>query len=328
MRRTSVLLAVMMLAGRAYAGGGESPDDIAKRNAQARFDEGITLAAKGSYEEARIKFVQAYAVFKTPIVLFNLAMAEKKSNHLPEAATHFRQVAADARSTAEAKDKAKTAVDELSRQTGRIAISAPAGADVTVDGALVGKAPLGDSIDVMPGTHAVVATLNGKHLDKSVSVTIGTEEKCELVDPNAQQVGNGNGVIDHPPPPQTTTTSFWSPGRFIGLSMIGAGVVAGGFVIGFGLGASDAASHASQLRQQIGDVSACTGTLDARCAELSNASAAKRSNETGAIAFGVISGALIVGGAAVMLFSPGTTRRAGVRVQPTLGGVMIEGRFQ
>jgi hypothetical protein len=157
------------------------------------------------------------------------------------------------------------------------------------------------------------------------------EEKCEIVDPNASQVGNGNGVIDHPPPPQTTTTSFWSPGRFIGISMIGAGVVAGGFVIGFGLAANDAASHASQLRQQIGDVSACASSsaipMDPRCAELSSASAAKRANETGAIAFGVISGALIVGGASVMLFSPGTTKRTGIRVQPTLGGVMIEGRF-
>jgi len=324
MKHVTFFVALMLFAARAAAG--ETADEIAKRNAQARFDEGMALAAKGAYEEARIKFVQAYAVFKTPNVLFNLAMAEKKSGHFPEAATHFRQVMVDARTAPDAKDKAKSSVDELSRETGRISITAPAGSDVTLDGAPIGKAPLPESVDVMPGTHAIAASLNGKRLEKAVTVMVGTEEKCEIADeiPPIKKDDNVR-VVEHPTP--QTTTSFWSTGRFIGLSMMGAGVATSGFIIGFAVAAGVASSQASQLRQQIGDVAACAGSADPRCARLASATDAKHGNESAAIAFGVVSGALVLGGAAVMLFSPGRAKRTGVRVMPALGGITIDGVF-
>jgi len=109
--------------------------------------------------------------------------------------------------------------------------------------------------------------------------------------------------------------------------MMGAGVATSGFIIGFAVAAGDASSQASQLRQQIGDVAACAGSADPRCARLASATDAKHGNESAAIAFGVVSGALVLGGAAVMLFSPGRAKRTGVRVMPALGGITIDGVF-
>ena len=65
-------------------------DDTAVVEAQARFAEGLELADAGKHEPARLKFQQAWAVFKAPAVLYNLARSEQLTGHDLEALEHFK----------------------------------------------------------------------------------------------------------------------------------------------------------------------------------------------------------------------------------------------
>jgi hypothetical protein len=53
--------------------------DAATRDAMARFNEGLALHDQGKDEDARTKFLQAYAIVKRPSILFNLARSEQLS---------------------------------------------------------------------------------------------------------------------------------------------------------------------------------------------------------------------------------------------------------
>src|SRR3954469_11752093 len=65
-------------------------DDAAVAEAKARFEEGLELADAGKHEPARLKFQQAWAVFKAPAVLYNLARSEQLTGHDLEALEHFK----------------------------------------------------------------------------------------------------------------------------------------------------------------------------------------------------------------------------------------------
>ena len=54
-------------------------DDPVTMQARARFKEGVDFYDKGSYENARLAFLQAYALKKHPAVLLNLAQSSAKA---------------------------------------------------------------------------------------------------------------------------------------------------------------------------------------------------------------------------------------------------------
>src|SRR5688572_20109418 len=86
-------------------------DDAAVVEAKARFEEGLELADAGKNEPARLKFQQAYSVFKSPAVLYNLARSEQLTGHDLDALDHFRLFlkvgATDVKITDAMRDKAK-----------------------------------------------------------------------------------------------------------------------------------------------------------------------------------------------------------------------------
>src|SRR5436190_23718159 len=71
-------------------------DDPVTTQARARFKEGVDFYDKGKYEDARLAFLQAYALKKHPAVLLNLAQSSAKSGHAMEAAKYFKQFSREA----------------------------------------------------------------------------------------------------------------------------------------------------------------------------------------------------------------------------------------
>src|SRR3954469_14906902 len=110
--RRHVLLAcfAVALAVPAFPGVARA-DDAAVEEAKARFQEGLELADAGKPEPARLKFQQAWAVFKAPAVAYNLARAEQLTGHELEALEHFRMFlrvgATDVKVTDAMREKAK-----------------------------------------------------------------------------------------------------------------------------------------------------------------------------------------------------------------------------
>src|SRR5690349_24586598 len=73
-------------------------DDPVTMQARARFKEGVDFYDKGSYENARLAFLQAYALKKHPAVLLNLAQSSAKAGHPLEASKAFQQYLKEATS--------------------------------------------------------------------------------------------------------------------------------------------------------------------------------------------------------------------------------------
>ena len=95
-------------------------DDAGVAEAQERFKEGLELADQNKHEPARLKFQQAYAVFKAPAVLYNLARSEQLTGHDIEALEHFRTFVkvsqTDAKVTDAMREKARQNVEDLAKR--------------------------------------------------------------------------------------------------------------------------------------------------------------------------------------------------------------------
>lgn len=151
-----VSLAPQLVALPALAQGAPSDDPVTIQ-ARARFKEGVDYFDKGQYENARISFLQAYALKKHPAVLLNLAQSAAKANHPLEAARYFQQFLREANeATPQQRKDAESGLAEVRQKLGRIEIVAPAGTEVVLDDKeRLGTAPFAEPVDVEPGPHVL-----------------------------------------------------------------------------------------------------------------------------------------------------------------------------
>lgn len=140
----------------AIPSGARADEAATQREAQARFEEGIARVKAGNLEAARISFTQAYALLEKPTILWNLALTDEKTGHVLEALEHFKLFARGPQGDDD-RANAQKHITLLMAQTAHLAVSAPAGVDVIVDGNPAGMAPLSAPVDVLPGPHHVEA---------------------------------------------------------------------------------------------------------------------------------------------------------------------------
>lgn len=178
-RAVSVALLVsftpMAFGAPAFAQGAAQDDALTKR-ARSRFQEGVEAFDKGQYENARLSFMEAYALKKHPAVLLNLAQSCLRGGHPGEAARYFQQFIREAaQASAAQRADAEKGLSEARTKAGRVEIVAPNGTEISVANAQgdvkLGTAPFAEPIDVEPGT----SILKGRAADgtvESVSVTV------------------------------------------------------------------------------------------------------------------------------------------------------------
>ncbi|CAN5764429.1 hypothetical protein BH09MYX1_BH09MYX1_59790 [soil metagenome] len=308
-KRSAIVLAALLLAGNAF---GETKEEIELRNAQTRFEEGLALADKGDHEEARVKFVQAYAVLKSSKVLYNLAIAEKKTTHPVECVSHLRVFLKDPTITLDLRTRAEQIIAELSKTTSRIEVAATPGADVRIDGIVIGKAPIGDPVDVAVGHHTVDARLEEHAKNVEVDTAAGEIAKVDVAFP---------GVLGGTPP-----RPFWTTPRIIGIGMLGAGLVAAGFATGFAVASSKDASQAETLRGSSPD-NFCNGVTSATCTEIGRLSSSRVTEANVAMGMGIAAGAFVVAGAVLLLMPSAKKTEAAVWLVPSFGGAALLGQF-
>jgi hypothetical protein len=131
----------------------------AKARAQALLKEGAQHYQQGAFADALEKFEQAYAVFPSPKLLFNIGQASRELGRPVDAINAFEKFLAQAPDAApELLTEARRSVEELAPKIGKLLIDCTlAGAEITVDGRQVGWAPLVDMIRLAPGNHQVTA---------------------------------------------------------------------------------------------------------------------------------------------------------------------------
>ncbi len=155
--------------------GALAQDDPVAAQARARFKEGVDFYDAGSFEHARLAFLQAYALKKHPAVLLNLAQSSAKAGHPLEAAKYFQQYLRESTTaTPQQRQGAEAGLAEVRQKLGRIEIVAPAGTEITLDEKeRLGPAPFGDAVDVEPGSHSLRSS------SETVHVTIGAGQKAQ-----------------------------------------------------------------------------------------------------------------------------------------------------
>jgi tetratricopeptide (TPR) repeat protein len=128
--------------------GSQAADPEAKAKAQTLLKDGARSYRQGSFANALEKFNQAYAVFPSPKLLYNIGQANRelgRSVEAVEAFDKFLSLSTDA--SPELMSDARRSLNELTPTLGRLRIDyAITGAEIMVDSRKVGQTPLHDYI--------------------------------------------------------------------------------------------------------------------------------------------------------------------------------------
>lgn len=177
-------------------------DDPVTMQARARFKEGVDAYDKGQFENARLAFLQAYALKKHPAVLLNLAQSSAKAGHPLEAAKYFQQFLKESTTASpQQRTDAESGLSEVRQKLGRIEVIAQAGTEITLDEKeRLGTAPFGEPIDVEPGSHTL------RSPNETVRVTASAGQKVQ-----ARFGGSVQAVVPVPTPGPTPSPPATTP---------------------------------------------------------------------------------------------------------------------
>lgn len=316
-------------------------DDVARREAQARFKEGVDAYKRQDYETARHKFTQANAVLKAADILINLALAELRSNHPLEALAHFREYERHPKADPASLKSLPVFIADAYQKTGHIKIEAPSGVVVSIDIAAA-TSSTGDVVDVMPGQHVAIAKLSNGEKRIVLDAPAGEVVVARFDAPvPATAVPIGSAAVTPSAPPTAPSTvraplagadtppaspGFWTTRRFVGVAVTGAGVVALGASAYFASLSNDAAGRASTLHASVGPTGCSTGVP--QCAQMREAYDSETRNRTISTVF-ITTGIAAATTGIVIFFWPEASPHAAVvpMVSPSSGGLQLHGVF-
>jgi hypothetical protein len=298
-----------------------------RSEAEARFYEGTGLYQKGKYDEARLKFAQAYAVLKKPAVVYNLAKTEALTLRAVDAATHFREYLKTAGPSKEREDALRELSDQYKLVT-QVEVHAPEGAGLFVDGEQVGLSPLPDTLLVAPGPHTVTARVGEAKQDKAFTGSRGETLKLSFVfekptpapapppTPTASSAPQPFGSTFTPPPDPHAERP--GPGRWLVPSLVGLVGAAGvGVGVGFGLASRSAADEGDAIRRA--NPQGCRDTTSPVCAAASSSDDERRRDAIVSVV-GYGAGGVVLAVSGFLFYRAATaTKEARATVVPLVG---------
>jgi hypothetical protein len=224
--------------------------------AQALFDEGKRLMDAGKYAEACPKLMESQRLDPGGGTLMAIALCHEAEGKTATAWADFNLALAEARKDhrSDRENAAAEHVKALEQKLTRLRIippmQKPHGLEIKRDGVLVGEPQWGTPLPIDPGEHAFEATAPGKTPWKEsvdvrgegriVDVNVGTPEDAPKVDAPAP------APAPAPPAPAHETASETGTQKLLAYIVGGAGVVATGIGLGFGLSASSKWSQAER----------------------------------------------------------------------------------
>ena len=162
-----------------------------------------TVLARGAHDlDARLygralaEFQQAYRIFPSPKIFFNIGLANLYLGRLGEALQAFDTFLAEAPDAPqESVARAKTEREALRPKVGAVTIVCPqAGVELTMDGRPAGKTPLERPIYLDPGQHQLQATLSdGAPTVRDFIVDAGTRRTLDLPATRGAALSTGGG---------------------------------------------------------------------------------------------------------------------------------------
>ena len=154
-------------AAAAPAAGSAKPDEAPPaaqvKKARDLWYRGVDAFRAGNYEEARLAFAECYQIMPKSDVLRNLSISEIQSGHYVSAARHLTQLlATPGELSSSVREEANSRLAQAEAQIGQLQIGVDlAGAEISVDGTVVGRSPLPGKWYTEPGQHEVQVSKAG-----------------------------------------------------------------------------------------------------------------------------------------------------------------------
>ncbi len=152
----------------------QAAEPAALEQAARMFDRGVAFAQEGSYEQAVIAFEQAYALSRSPEVLYNLGMAYVATGRAVEASEALTRYLESEGAALNEAERARIG-QELTRQRKRVGTLVldvePAQAQVTIDGHLLAADVRRQAVRLTLGDHWVQVSSAG-HEPSTTTLTI------------------------------------------------------------------------------------------------------------------------------------------------------------
>jgi hypothetical protein len=331
--RRLLLVASLVAAPVAYAQSGQ---DVA--TAQALFEVGKRLMKAGKAAEACPKLAESHRLDPGAGTFLALALCHEAEGKTATAWADFNQVLSDARRD-KRPEREKAALEHLAALEKKLTrvnlvVAQPvSGLEVKRDGTVVGQAQWGVPLPIDPGDHVFEAkapsrktwtsTVNVQGEGKTVEVKVPPLEE----DHSATPPPTTTQTAPPPPPPTTTQTAPPPPPpppprdegsgqRTLGWIVGGMGVVSLGVGSVFGLTAMSKWSDAEK---------ACPGNNCTSAADAQKGKDAGSAADLSTVFVGV--GLVGVAAGVILLVTAPSAPRTGVRVAPTLGGLVVQGGF-
>ncbi len=189
LRRWPIVCGIALLCGSASA----QPAPTARQC----FDRGVELAEKGDLEAAAREFEEAYRISPNYAVLYNLGQADAALGKAVEALKAFETYLANGgpRINPVRRTEVEALIAANRKRVGYASIAVePEGSEVSIDGRVVGKTPLRDSLTLLTGEHGVAITRAGYtpfagRLEVTAQKTSALEAHLSPVETGAQAVG-------------------------------------------------------------------------------------------------------------------------------------------
>jgi hypothetical protein len=206
---SSVLLSAALLApytafaqgapaAKPAGGAAAAPSEDKQAEARSRYKAGLTLYEDGAFDAARVQFERAYELNPSYRILYNVGLVRKQLNEFVGALNALERYLAEggAEVPADRKAEVEKLISQLKGIVGsvNVQVNVP-GAEITVDDAVVGVAPLEKPVLVNPGNRKIGAKAQGKLPDaKVITIASGDKPTVELTLGEAVVINQGTDV--------------------------------------------------------------------------------------------------------------------------------------
>jgi hypothetical protein len=320
----AVLCVLAAIAAPTSARAQEVPTDSASNEADRLAKRGIDLLKQDRFAEAEATLRRAVALKHSYDIVGNLGVAESGLGKWREAAEHltFALATFPVNGKAGNRELLKEKYAIVRPHVGSLTIDVDTkGADVLVDGASVGTAPLAAEVFVDPGLHVVEARFAGRDpARRDTNVAAGGAASVHLVVPatHAEPVtppggGGGGGVVVEDRTPR------------IALAVTSGALALVGIAVGAGLtvAANGKSSDAATLRAGL---TGCAGVTTGSCAALANDASGERGLAQGAAAGFVLGGVFAASAVGFGVWAASGKPKVGLREPSAPFAVKLAGR--
>ena len=325
------ILAVVFASAAAFAA---QPD--AKALAKEHFERGVDAYNDHRFADAVQEFNLAYQTSPAYAVLYNIAQVDAALGNSVEAVDAYERYLSQAgTSVSEGRRKQVIAEVEIQRaRIGNLALSlSPEGAEVRVDGKLVGKAPLNEPLRLAAGKHSVTILADGytaqarevevaPRQQTDLEIRLEHSAKSEVPPASAQtaptQTGAANGATASTQSAPIVAAALRADSDHSGGIQRGLGYTIGGIGMAFvASGSVLALIGASQASTAESRMTTAQSNHDAKAWDVANSdyNSAKSRNQLGLEGVG-LGAAFLIGGGLLVLTAPSPKPLAAWSISP------------